>query len=149
MSPPITQRTSWRNLQDHYEHLRYMRLSDLFDDDPARGERLTAEGAGIYLDYSKNRVTDETLSQLFALARECGLSERIEAMFRGERINVSEDRPVLHVALRAPSDAVIEVDDANVVPEVHSVLDRMATFADKVRDGEWPTKRCVITASAR
>jgi len=137
MPPPITQRTSWRNLQDHYEHLRYVRLRDLFDEDPARGERLTAEGAGIYLDYSKNQVSDETLSQLFALARECGLSERIEAMFGGERINVSEDRPVLHVALRAPSDEVIEVDGTNVVPEVHSVLDRMAAFANQVRDGEW------------
>ena len=137
MPPPITQRSSWRNLQDHYEHLRYVPLLDLFAEDAALGERLTAEAAGIYLDYSKNRVTDETLSQLFALARECGLSERIEAMFTGERINVSEDRPVLHVALRAPSDEVIEVDGTNVVPEVHDVLDRMATFAGKVRDGQW------------
>ena len=98
---------------------------------------MTAQGPGIYLDYSKNRVTDETLNQLFALARECWLSERIEAMFGGERINVSENRPALHIAFRAPSDEVIEVDGTNVVPEVHNVLDRMATFAGKVRDGQW------------
>jgi len=135
--PLLTQRASWRNLLDHYEHLRYMRLRDLFAEDPARGERLTAEAAGIYLDYSKNRVTDETLTLLFALADECGLSERIDAMFGGERMNVSENRPVLHVALRAPRDETITVDGTNVVPEVHAVLDRMAAFADEVREGQW------------
>jgi glucose-6-phosphate isomerase len=133
----LTQRASWRNLLDHYEHLRYMRLRDLFAEDPARGERLTAEAAGIYLDYSKNRVTNETLTLLFALADESRLSERIDAMFSGERINVSENRPVLHVALRAPRDATITVDGINVVPEVHAVLDRMAAFADEVREGQW------------
>jgi glucose-6-phosphate isomerase len=135
--PLLTQRASWRNLLDHYEHLRYMRLRDLFAEDPARGERLTAEAAGIYLDYSKNRVTNETLTLLFALADESRLSERIDAMFSGERINVSENRPVLHVALRAPRDATITVDGINVVPEVHAVLDRMAAFADEVREGQW------------
>ena len=135
--PLLTQRASWRNLLDHYEHLRYMRLRDLFAEDPARGERLTAEAAGIYLDYSKNRVTDETLTLLFALADESGLRERIDAMFGGERMNVSENRPVLHVALRAPRDETITVDGTNVVPEVHAVLDRMAAFADEVREEQW------------
>ncbi|MGH2701620.1 MAG: glucose-6-phosphate isomerase [Actinomycetota bacterium] len=137
MPPLLTQRASWRNLLDHYEHLRYRSLRDLFAEDQARGERFTAETAGIYLDYSKNRVTDETLTLLFALADECGLSERIDAMFKGERINVSEARPVLHVALRAPRDATITVDGVNVVPEVHAILERMATFANEVRGGEW------------
>ncbi|MDQ4059106.1 MAG: glucose-6-phosphate isomerase [Actinomycetota bacterium] len=137
MPPPLTQHGSWRDLQEHYERVRYRSLTDLFAQDPARGERLTAEAEGIYLDYSKNRVTDETLSLLFALADECGLSERIDAMFEGERINATEDRPVLHIALRAPRDATIEVDGTNVVPDVHAVLDRMANFANEVRAGRW------------
>jgi glucose-6-phosphate isomerase len=112
-------------------------LRDLFAADPRRGERLTAEAAGLFLDYSKHRVTDETLRLLVALAEERALSERIEAMFSGKRINVTENRPVLHVALRAPRDAVIEVDGENVVPGVHAVLDRMSEFADAVRSGAW------------
>jgi glucose-6-phosphate isomerase len=112
-------------------------LRDLFADDPDRGERLVAEAAGITLDYSKHRITDETVTLLRALAEESGLRGRIEAMFLGARINVTEDRPALHVALRAPRDAVIEVDGENVVPDVHAVLDRMAAFADGIRDGRW------------
>ena len=116
---------------------RTTHLRELFADDPARGERLNAEAAGWFLDYSKQRVTDETLALLVALAEDCGVPERIEAMFRGERINVTEDRPVLHVALRAPRDASIVVDGEDVVPQVHEVLDRMAAFSDRVRSGEW------------
>ena len=114
-----------------------MHLRDLFADDPARGERMTAEAAGIYLDYSKNRITDETLRLLVELAEQSGLRARIDAMFRGEKINVTENRAVLHVALRAPRGASIVVDGKNVVPEVHAVLDKMADFADRVRSGEW------------
>jgi glucose-6-phosphate isomerase len=112
-------------------------LRDLFADDPARGERMTAEAAGIFLDYSKNRIDDETLRLLVELAEQCGLRARIDAMFRGEKINVTEDRAVLHVALRAPKGASIVVDGKNVVPEVHAVLDKMATFANSVRGGQW------------
>jgi glucose-6-phosphate isomerase len=109
----------------------------LFADDPKRGERLTAEGAGLFLDYSKNRLTDETLRLLLQLAEESDLRGRVEAMFRGEKINLTEKRAVLHVALRAPRDAAILVDGKNVVPEVHAVLDRMAAFCDRIRSGEW------------
>ena len=112
-------------------------LRELFAADPGRGERLTAEAAGLYLDYSKNRVTDETLRLLVALAEESGVAERRDAMFRGERINVSEDRSVLHVALRMPADEPLVVDGTDVVAQVHEVLDRMAAFADRVRSGEW------------
>ena len=109
----------------------------MFADDPDRGPRMTAEAAGIYLDYSKNRITDETLKLLVGLAEESGLRARIDAMFRGEKINITEERAVLHVALRAPEGASIMVDGENVVPEVHAVLDKMAAFSKRVRDGEW------------
>ncbi|HTO53613.1 MAG TPA: glucose-6-phosphate isomerase [Myxococcota bacterium] len=130
-------RASWRALEAHHAKVRDVHLRDLFASDPRRGERLTAEGAGLYLDYSKNRVGDETLGLLFALARECGLRERIDAMFAGDKINVTEHRAVLHVALRAPRDAVIRVEGENVVPQVHAVLDKMAELARRVRDGAW------------
>ena len=109
----------------------------MFADDPKRGERLTVEAAGLYLDYSKNRITDQTLKLLVQLARESDLSGRIAAMFSGEKINITENRAVLHVALRAPKGATIVVDGKNVVPEVHAVLDKMADFSDRVRSGEW------------
>ena len=134
---PLRSRPAWRALEAHHAAIGDVRLRDLFAGEPGRGERLTAEGAGLYLDYSKNRVTDETLALLLGLAQESGVAERRDAMFRGEHINVSEDRAVLHVALRAPRDAVIEVDGHDVVPEVHEVLDRMAAFARQVRSGEW------------
>jgi glucose-6-phosphate isomerase len=134
---PVTARPAWQALEAHSASIRAMHLRELFAADPARGERLAVQAAGVYLDYSKNRVTDETLQLLVRLAEESGLRARIEAMFRGERINVSENRPVLHVALRAPKGASIVVDGANVVPEVHAVLDRMSAFANRVRGGEW------------
>jgi glucose-6-phosphate isomerase len=134
---PLTARPAWRALQAHYEQVKDLSLRRLFADDARRGERLTAEAAGLFLDYSKHRVTDETLRLLVALAEECGLQERIAAMFAGAKINVTEDRAVLHIALRAPRDASIVADGVNVVPEVHAVLDRMAAFADRVRGGEW------------
>jgi glucose-6-phosphate isomerase len=133
----LTQRPAWKALQTHYDTIKGRHLRDLFGEDAQRGKRLAVEDVGIYLDYSKNRVTDDTLRLLFDLAEECGLRERIEAMFRGDKINVTENRSVLHVALRAPQDAVIEVDGKNVVPEVHAVLDEMARFAVRVRSGEW------------
>jgi glucose-6-phosphate isomerase len=134
---PLTKRAAWQPLQRHYEKIRGQHLRDLFADDPRRGERLTAEGAGIFLDYSKNRITDETLRLLLALAEESGLRQRIDAMFRGDKINVTENRAVLHVALRAPKDASIVVDGEDVVPQVHAVLDKMAAFSNRVRSGEW------------
>jgi glucose-6-phosphate isomerase len=134
---PLTQRQAWRDLVSHHKKARGLHLRDLFAKDPKRGERLTAEAAGLFLDYSKNRVTDRTLKLLFQLAKESGLRERMDAMFRGEKINVTENRAVLHVALRAPKDATILVDGKNVVPEVHAVLDKMAGFSDRVRSGEW------------
>ncbi len=134
---PLTARQSWKALQAHQGRISDRHLRTLFASDPTRGERLTAEAAGIYLDYSKNRVTDETLTLLTRLAEESGLRERIDAMFRGDKINVTEDRAVLHVALRAPRDASIMVDGKNVVPEVHAVLDAMANFANRVRSGAW------------
>ena len=134
---PVTARPAWKALQAHYATMHGVHLRRLFADDPGRGERLTAEAAGIYLDYSKNRVTDETLKLLVQLAEESGLRARIDAMFRGEKINVSENRAVLHVALRAPKGASIVVDGENVVPGVHAVLDRMADFSDRVRSGAW------------
>ena len=135
--PPLTARAAWKALEAHCTSIRGVHLRRLFADDAKRGERLVAEAAGIYLDYSKNRVTDETLTLLFRLAEESGLRERIDAMFRGDRINVSEKRAVLHVALRAPKDVSIVVDGENVVPHIHAVLDRMAEFADRVRSGAW------------
>jgi glucose-6-phosphate isomerase len=136
-NPSPTTRPAWQALAAHHASARTLTLRELFAADPARGERLAAEAAGIHLDYSKNRVTDETLSLLLRLADECGLRARIDAMFRGERINVSENRAVLHVALRAPRGATIAVDGENVVPAVHAVLDRMADFAARVRSGAW------------
>jgi glucose-6-phosphate isomerase len=130
-------RTVWRDLQDHYAVMQRLHLRSLFADDAARGERMTAEAAGLYLDYSKNRINDETLELLIELAEQSGLRARIDAMFRGEKINVTENRAVLHVALRAPKGASIIVDGKNVVPEVHAVLDKMADFANRVRSGEW------------
>ncbi len=137
MTPPLRSRPEWKALEAHYERLRDVHLRDLFAKDPMRGERLTAEAAGLYLDYSKNRVTGETLQLLLALAGATGVSGRIEAMFAGETINVTENRPVLHVALRAPRTASIVVDGEDVVPHVHGVLDRMAAFATRVRSGAW------------
>jgi glucose-6-phosphate isomerase len=134
---PLTKRAAWQSLQGHYEKIRGQHLRDLFAADSRRGERFTAEGAGIFLDYSKNRITDETLRLLIALAEESGLRQHIDAMFRGEKINVTENRAVLHVALRAPKDATILVDGENVVPQVHAVLDKMAAFSNRVRSGEW------------
>jgi glucose-6-phosphate isomerase len=134
---PVTARPAWNALRAHYASIHGVHLRKLFADDPGRGERLTAEGAGIYLDYSKNRVDDETLRLLVQLAEESGLRARIDAMFRGEKINVSENRAVLHVALRAPKGASIVVDGENVVPQVHAVLDRMADFSNRVRSGAW------------
>src|SRR3989442_15159988 len=130
---PVTARQSWKALQAHRERIRELHLRTLFADDAARGERLTAEAAGIFLDYSKNRVTDETLALLRRLAEESDLQERIEAMFRGDKINLTENRSVLHVALRAPRGASIVVDGKNVVPDVHAVLDAMADFSNRVR----------------
>ncbi len=135
--PPLTHRPAWQALAAHFEQVRGLQLRQLFADDPSRGERLTAEACGIYLDYSKNRVTDDTLRLLLALAEDCGLRQRIDAMFSGQRINVTEKRSVLHVALRAPRGESILVDGHDVVPAVHDVLDRMADFAERVRSGQW------------
>jgi glucose-6-phosphate isomerase len=134
---PLTQRPAWRALEEHYQKVRDVHLRKLFADDPQRGERFATEALGIYLDYSKNRITDETLRLLLDLANSSNLRERIDAMFRGDKINVTEQRAVLHVALRAPRDASIIVDGENVVPEVHKVLDKMANFSNRVRSGEW------------
>jgi glucose-6-phosphate isomerase len=135
--PPLTSRPAWKALQAHHDKVRQLHLRELFAKDAKRGERLAIEAAGLYLDYSKNRITDETLKLLVQLAEESGLRARIDAMFRGEKINITENRAVLHVALRAPREASIVVDGENVVPEVHAVLDKMAPFADRVRSGEW------------
>jgi glucose-6-phosphate isomerase len=133
----LTNRSAWKALAAHHERMRDAHLRQLFADDPKRGERLTAEAAGIFLDYSKNRITDETVALLLRLAEECGLRQRIDAMFRGDKINLTEDRAALHVALRAPRAASIVVDGENVVPQVHAVLDKMAEFCDRVRSGAW------------
>src|SRR5438270_4909568 len=134
---PLARRTAWKALQTHFKAIRDTHLRTLFEQDPQRGQRLTAEGAGLFLDYSKNRITDETLSLLLQLAEESGLRQRIEAMFSGEKINITENQTVLHTALRAPQDATILVDGKNVVHEVHAVLDKMTGFANRVRSGEW------------
>jgi glucose-6-phosphate isomerase len=134
---PRKERQAWKALATHHKAVRKLHLRKLFADDPARGERLTAEAAGLYLDYSKNRVTDETLALLRRLAEEADLGARTEAMFRGDKINLTEDRAVLHVALRAPRGASIVVDGRNVVPDVHRVLDKMADFSGRVRSGAW------------
>jgi glucose-6-phosphate isomerase len=133
----LTARKAWTALESHYQKVQGLHLRQLFAADPKRGERLTVEGAGIFLDYSKNRVTDETLGLLLELAEESGLRARIDAMFSGEKINITEKRAVLHVALRAPKGESIKVDGEDVVPEVHAVLDKMSAFADRVRSGEW------------
>src|SRR6516164_170110 len=134
---PLTQRLTWKALEEHSQYIRDQHLRMLFAEDARRGERFALEAVGIYLDYSKNRVTEETIRLLLELAKAAGLRERIDAMFRGEKINVSEHRAVLHVALRAPRDESILVDGHNVVPDVHAVLDKMSSFANRVRDGVW------------
>ena len=136
-SQSTIKRTIWRRLQHHHASMRGLHLKRLFAEDPARGERMTAEAVGVYFDYSKNRVRDETIKLLIELAEQSGLRARIEAMFRGDKINVTENRAVLHVALRAPKGSSILVDGKNVVPEVHAVLDKMADFANRVRCGLW------------
>ena len=137
MPAPLAHRSSWRALRDHHGQVQHLSLRELFDSDPDRGSRLVAEGVGLYLDYSKQRVTDETMRLLIQLAEESGLPEKRAAMFRGDRINVSEDRSVLHVALRMPRDAMLIVDGVDVVKEVHEVLDRMRAFAHAIRSGSW------------
>jgi glucose-6-phosphate isomerase len=136
-SQPLTERSQWRALTEHRGQIEGRHLRELFANDPSRGERLVAEAAGLYLDYSKNRVTDETLRLLLALAEACSLRQRVDAMFRGDKINATEQRAVLHIALRAPRSERILVDGNDVVPDVHAVLDRMAAFAARVRSGEW------------
>ena len=134
---PLIQRTSWQALEPHYQKIKNVHLRELFAEDPQRGERMACEAAGLYLDYSKNRINDTILHLLVNLANKCGLDQRIEAMFRGDEINITEKRPVLHVVLRAPRDAHIYVGGKDVVPEVHAVLDKMADFSRRLRSGEW------------
>ena len=134
---PLTQRAAWKALKAHHENIRELPLRKLFAEEPKRGERMTAEAVGLFLDYSKNRITDETFKLLLQLAEESGLRDRIEAMFRGEKINITENRAVLHVALRAPREESIIVDGENVVPQVHAVLDKMAEFSNRLRSGAW------------
>ena len=134
---PLTRRQAWKALQTHYKSIKETHLRTLFAEDPARGERMTVEGAGLFLDYSKNRITGETLALLLKLAEESGLQQRIDAMFQGEKINITEKRAVLHIALRAPKGQLIVVDGEDVVPGVHAVLDKMTNFANRVRSGEW------------
>ena len=136
-TPHLTKRPEWQALQAHYEQVKHLHLRQLFADDPQRGERLTLDAVGLYFDYSKHRITDETLRLLLQLANACGLRQRIDAMFHGEKINVTEKRAVLHVALRMPSGRSIVVDGENVVPHVHEVLERMKVFATEVRSGKW------------
>jgi glucose-6-phosphate isomerase len=135
--PLLTTRPAWKALEAHYRKVGQTHLGELFANDPQRGERLTAEAVGIFLDYSKNRITGETIKLLLQLAEEAGLRARIDAMFRGDRINITENRAVLHVALRAPRGATIVVDGENVVPQVHAVLNKMADFSSRVRSGAW------------
>ena len=132
-----TRRSAWKALEFHFKKVRGLHLRDLFAGDQSRGERMAAEGAGIYLDYSKNRLTNHTLKLLIDLADESGLQGRIDAMFRGEKVNITEKRPALHIALRAPRGTSIFVDGKNVVPQVHLVLEKMARFCNRVRGGEW------------
>ena len=136
-SPLLTELPAWKALQQHYNSVRDVHLRSLFADDPGRGEKFAVEAAGLYLDYSKHRITDETIKLLLSLAQQSKLRERIDAMFRGDKINVTEDRAVLHIALRAPKTQRIEVDGADVVGDVHAVLQRMAAFSDRVRGGQW------------
>jgi glucose-6-phosphate isomerase len=134
---PLTKRKAWKALGTHYKKIAKMHLRKLFADDPKRGERLTLEAAGVFLDYSKHRIDDQTIKLLLQLADESRLRERIDAMFNGEKINITEKRAVLHVALRAPKGSSILVDGENVVPGVHAVLDKMSSFCDRVRSGAW------------
>src|SRR5262245_4143815 len=133
----LTEHRAWNALVSHHQTVRDLHLRKLFTDDPKRGERMTVDAVGLYLDYSKNRVTDETLGLLLQLADEAGLRARLHAMFRGEKINITEKRAVLHVALRAPKGASVVVDGENVVPQVHAVLEKMADFSSRVRSGSW------------
>jgi glucose-6-phosphate isomerase len=133
----LTERKAWKALSAHHEKIRTRQMRDLFANDLTRGERMTAEDVGLFLDYSKNRITDDTLKLLIELAEESGLRSQIDAMFRGDKINITENRAVLHVALRSPKGASIVVDGENVVPQVHAVLDRMAAFSSRVRSGQW------------
>ena len=135
--PTLIETPAWQALEAHHAKIKDAHLRELFAEDKNRAAKFTAEGAGLLLDYSKNRITEETLALLIDLAKERKIAERRDAMFAGEKINVSENRAVLHVALRAPRGEVIETDGHDVVPDVHAVLDRMAAFADKVRSGEW------------
>jgi glucose-6-phosphate isomerase len=137
MAQRLTETPSWIALQAHYEKIKDVQLRQLFAEDPGRSKRLAVESTGLYLDYSKNRITDETVRLLVQLAGERGVAARRDAMFRGEKINVTENRAVLHIALRAPRDTQIKVDGVDVVPEVHAVLDTMAAFSDRVRSGDW------------
>src|ERR1700684_545948 len=134
---PLRERPAWKALEQHYSEIGGRHLRELFAGEPGRGERLTAEAAGLYLDYSKNRVTDETLRLLLQLAQESSLEQRRDMMFRGERINVSENRSVLHVALRMPKGSSLVVDGTDVVAQVHEVLDRMSAFTERILSGEW------------
>ena len=133
---PLTQRAAWKTLESHYEKLRNIPLRSLFADEPERASRFTIEAAGLFLDYSKNRITEETRKLLLQLAQESGLRERMDAMFHGDKINVTEKRAVLHVALRAPKGEAIFVDGEDVVPGVHAVLDKMTAFSDRIRSGD-------------
>jgi glucose-6-phosphate isomerase len=137
ISKPANLQPAWKEIASHAKDIKAQPLKGLFESDPKRGLRMTAEAAGLFLDYSKNLITDETIALLIRLANECGLRDRIAAMFRGDKINVTENRAVLHVALRAPKDATILVDGRNVVPEVHAVLDKMAGFSERIRSAQW------------
>jgi glucose-6-phosphate isomerase len=133
----LTHRPAWQALENHYHAIKDVHMRDLFEEDPQRGERLNAQAIGLYMDYSKHRITDETLTLLLELARESGLEERRQAMFTGEKINLTEKRAVLHTALRGPQNAQITVDGQNVVLDVHAVLDKMTGFTERVRSGAW------------
>src|SRR6185369_7524759 len=133
----LTARPAWKALASHYKKMQPLHLRKLFADDPKRGQHMTLEAVGLFLDYSKNRITNQTIQLLLRLAKECGLRDRIDAMFAGDKINITENRAVLHVALRAPRNATILMDGKNVVPDVHAVLDKMSGFVKRVRSGEW------------
>src|SRR5271169_6804080 len=133
----LTTSPAWQALRAHHDKIKSLHLREMFAKDPGRGERFVAEGAGLYLDYSKNRVTDETLGLLLRLAEERGVAARRDAMFRGEKINITEGRAAFHVALRAPKGSVMRIEGRDVVPDVHAVLDHMGEFAEQLRDGRW------------
>jgi len=136
-SKPLTENSAWKSLSEHSKEIKRVHLRELFATDAKRGERFTAEEAGLFLDYSKNRINETTLKLLFELAQQCDLRSKMDAMFRGEKINLTENRAVLHIALRSPGNATVEVDGRNVVPEVHAVLDKMTSFCNRIRNGEW------------